>query len=112
MMRDWLRTKREERGLTMLELSAELGISESYYCQIEHGERQKRMDIALVGRLAQALQMPVCRIVLLENQPPVSTSIAGEIWFEKFYSQLLNHTFFFEIFARFVHSALEVCHRK
>ena len=30
---------------------------------------------------------------------------------EKFYSQLLNHTFFFEIFARFVHSALEVCHR-
>ena len=46
-MREWLKTMRTEQGMTMKDLSRKLGISESYYCAIENGERQKRMDLML-----------------------------------------------------------------
>ena len=39
-MRDWLKNLRIEKKLTMKELASKLGISESYYCAIENGERQ------------------------------------------------------------------------
>ena len=62
-MRGWLKDSRTEKGLTMKELSAELGISESYYCAIENGSRQKKMDITLIAGLSIALGIPVAEIM-------------------------------------------------
>lgn len=52
----------------MLDMAEKLGISESYYCLIENGERQKRMDISLLIKLADALEMPITEVVALEER--------------------------------------------
>ena len=62
-MRNWLKTARQKRGYTMLQISEKLGISESYYCAIESGARQKRMDMALAGRIAAVLGVGITTIV-------------------------------------------------
>lgn len=67
-MRDWLKISRKEKGITMSELANKLDISESYYCLIENGERQKRMDISLLTKLADALNIPIAEIVALEEE--------------------------------------------
>lgn len=58
-MRDWLKAKRTEKGLTMAQMAEKLSITESYYSYIEAWERQKKMDVSLVGKLSAALDMPV-----------------------------------------------------
>lgn len=58
-MREWLKAKRTEKGLTMAQMAEKLSITESYYSYIEAGERQKKMDVSLVGKLSAALGMPV-----------------------------------------------------
>ena len=73
-MRDWLKEKRAEKKLTMKELGAKLGISESYYCAIEKGDRQKKMDMMLVTGIATALNMPVSEVVRLESEHARRTS--------------------------------------
>ncbi len=65
-MREWLKTARESKGLTMKQLGEKLGISESYYCSIENGDRQKKMDIVLVSGLSSALDIPVAEIARIE----------------------------------------------
>lgn len=67
-MRDWLRALRKEKGLTMKELGGKLGISESYYCAIESGDRQKRLDLVTAQGLAKHLGISVSRIVKLEDE--------------------------------------------
>ena len=61
-MREWLKTMRIEQGFTMKEMGKRLGISESYYCAIENGERQKRMDLMLCHQLAAIFGKPVAEI--------------------------------------------------
>ena len=51
-MREWMEQARKERGFTMKMVSAELGISESYYSMIERGERQQNLDIALAAKMS------------------------------------------------------------
>ncbi len=65
-MREWLRNLRIEKNLTMKAMAEKLGISESYYCAIENGERQKKMDMLLASGLATILEVPVSRIVQLD----------------------------------------------
>ena len=65
-MRAWLRELRTERGLTMKAVADKLGISESYYCEIENGNRQKKMDLMLASGLAVILDIPVAEIVKKE----------------------------------------------
>lgn len=65
-MREWLRNLRIEKNLTMKAMAEKLGISESYYCAIENGERQKKMDMLLASGLATILEVPVFRIVQLD----------------------------------------------
>lgn len=67
-MRSWLEIERKKHGLTMKELGEKLGISESYYCAIEAGTRQKKMDIVLVSALSNALEIPITEIARLEAQ--------------------------------------------
>lgn len=65
-MREWLKEKRTERGLTMKQMAAQLDITESYYSLIEGGERQKKMDISLAKKLSEVLGMPAERVFELE----------------------------------------------
>ena len=67
-MRSWLETERKKHGFTMKELGEKLGISESYYCAIEAGTRQKKMDIILVAALSNALGIPISEIARLEAE--------------------------------------------
>lgn len=67
-MREWLKTARENKGFTMEQISEKLGISESYYSLIERGERQKRMDISFVTKLADVLKIPIQKIIAYENE--------------------------------------------
>lgn len=66
-MREWLKTSRTEKRLTQEEIAKRLGISESYYCMIEQGERQKKMDITLITGLADALSVSVDFIIQNES---------------------------------------------
>lgn len=67
-MRKYLITLRNEKHLTQKQLAEKLDISESYYNQIENGERQKRMDITIVDRLSKALDISVNDIIHYENE--------------------------------------------
>lgn len=58
-MREWLKKCREAKGFTMNEMAAKLSISESYYCAIENGTRQKKMDLSLVMGLSTILGIPM-----------------------------------------------------
>lgn len=61
-MRDWLKNLREDRKMTQKDVASKLGISESYYCSIERGERQKKMDMFVITGLALAFDVPVTEI--------------------------------------------------
>ena len=65
-MREWMKEKRTEKGLTMREAAEKLDISEAYYSYIESGERQKNMDITLVAKLSVIFSIPIQQIVELE----------------------------------------------
>lgn len=67
-MREWLRNRRQELGLTMKDVAKKLDITESYYCTIENGQRQKNMNIVLVSGLSAVLEMPVAEIIRLEAE--------------------------------------------
>lgn len=67
-MREWLKALRNEKGLTMKDMGEKLGISESYYCAIENGERQKKMDMMIASGLATILGISVSSVVTYENQ--------------------------------------------
>lgn len=68
-MRDWMKDKRIEKGMTQAQLAETLGISEAYYCLIENGERQKTLDVGLLCKLSTAFAIPVEQIVELEVKP-------------------------------------------
>lgn len=65
-MRGWLKELREKNNLTMKEMGEKLSISESYYCAIENGTRQKKMDVTLITGLSLALDVPMAQILELE----------------------------------------------
>ena len=71
-MRKWLKDARTAKNLTMKQISAELGITESYYSLIENGDRQKTMDIALAKKLSEILSIPVEKIVEMETESGVT----------------------------------------
>lgn len=67
-MREYLIYLRTEKGLTQKQIAQKLDISESYYNQIEKGERQKKMDITLLNRLSLALEIPITVLINYENK--------------------------------------------
>ena len=48
---------RKERGLTQQELADLTGISRDYICDCENDSRNKHVSIALLGRIADALEV-------------------------------------------------------
>ena len=67
-MRKYLVALRKEKGLTQKQLSEKLDISESYYNQIENGERQKNMDVSLLVKISSALDVPLTKLIEFENR--------------------------------------------
>jgi len=55
--------------MTSAQVAKELGITEQYYCMIERGQRQKKMDITLVAGLARVFHLSMEQIVALECGP-------------------------------------------
>jgi len=68
-MREWLKGQRLKQNLTQAQVAEKMGISESYYAFIESGERQKKMDIVVVSKLADILDMSIQEIADLESAP-------------------------------------------
>lgn len=66
-MRDWLKEKRTEKGMTMAEMAKRLDLSESYYSKIESGDRQRKMDIRLVSKLCKILDISIEEIISKEG---------------------------------------------
>ena len=66
-MRYYLVSLRKAKGFTHKQLSEKLDNSESYYNQIENGERQKRMDITLISRLSKVLGISVSKLIEYEE---------------------------------------------
>ena len=67
-MRDWLRNLRTEKKMTMKEVGEKLGISESYYCAIENGDRQKNMDMMLASGISAVFRIPISSVVKQEKE--------------------------------------------
>lgn len=65
-MREWLEPARTGKGLTQLQMAAELKITESGYSMIERGVRQKKMKLPLVLELSRILGIPVTKIIEYE----------------------------------------------
>ncbi len=66
-MRYYLVNLRKAKNFTQKQLSEKLDISESYYNQIENGERKKRMDITLISRLSKVLGISVSKLIEYEE---------------------------------------------
>lgn len=74
MKRLWLEKARCEAGKTMKQVAGELGISESYYCEIENGNRQKRLDLSLATNLSLVLSIPIKTILDEEYQAAIQSA--------------------------------------
>lgn len=66
-MREWLRDARRQKALTMKQMARKLHISESYYCSIENGYRQRDMDISLAEKIGSTLNIPLKQILKFEQ---------------------------------------------
>lgn len=66
-MRKWLKKARQDHGLTMKQMADELHISESYYCSIENGYRQRDMDISLAAKISETLKISMKQILKFEQ---------------------------------------------
>ena len=53
MARSWMKDAREKSGKTQAEVAAALHISESYYCEIENGNRMPRLDLHFADSLSR-----------------------------------------------------------
>ena len=67
-MREWLKRFRESRQMTQQNVADLLGITKQYYQQIEAHERQKKMDIMMITKLSEIFEIPVEKIISLENE--------------------------------------------
>ena len=70
-----MRDLRKEKGLTMKAMAGVIGIFEGYYCSIENGDKQKRMDTTVILGLAKALEVEPAEI--LQNEARYMEEQAG-----------------------------------
>ena len=67
-MRGYMKEIREISKKRQEDMARKLCISESYYNQIERGERQRKMDIDLIQKLAECLNVSIEYIIEEENK--------------------------------------------
>ena len=66
-VREYLRELRKKRNYSQKDVASQLDISESYYCQIEKGNRKEKLDISLVLKLSKVFNIDVNRIIEFEK---------------------------------------------
>ena len=62
-----IREARREAGMTQKELADAIGVTEAYYCMIEGGDRQKKLDLTLALRLGNVLGLPIDEVAKFEE---------------------------------------------
>lgn len=67
-MREWLKQKRKEAGLTCSQMAERLNMSEIYYSFIENNHRQQNMNVGMAIRLAEALKLDPMQVIRWEMQ--------------------------------------------
>lgn len=67
-MRQYLKDLREKKNLSQQEVANLLKITRQYYTQIENGERQKKMDIDIIQKLAAVFGVSVDYIIEQETK--------------------------------------------
>lgn len=66
-MREWLKDARLQQRLTQKQMADAIGVTESYYCMIEGGDRQKKMDVTLAIKIGNVLGLSLEEIVKAEG---------------------------------------------
>lgn len=66
-MREWMKAKREEKGLTQQNVADSCGITLQYYSAIENNKRQQDLSTSLIMGLATAFEMSPIEIIEFEN---------------------------------------------
>lgn len=66
-MREWLKDTRLQQRLTQKQMADAIGVTESYYCMIEGGDRQKKMDVTLAIKIGNVLGLSLEEIVKAEG---------------------------------------------
>ena len=67
-MRNWMKERRLECGLTQQSVAKSIGISKQYYQQIENNVRQQDLNSSLIMGLAQVFNMSAIDIVNQESK--------------------------------------------
>lgn len=57
-MREWLKVIRKEKKMSMAQVAAEAGISQSYYSDIENGRRGYLVPVRTATAIADVLGFP------------------------------------------------------
>ncbi len=66
-MREYLKQRRKELGMSQKEVADAIGISQNYYSIIEKGERQKDMKATTLVKLSEVLKIPVSKMLEYER---------------------------------------------
>lgn len=61
-LRKWLIELRNNSGITQSMMAERLGLSQSYYAQIETGERQADMNLSTACKIADIFNIPLSQI--------------------------------------------------
>lgn len=67
-MRLWLKKLREHNKLSQQQVAEKLNITRQYYQQIEAGDRQQKMDMALSVKLSELFNISISDIVTFEKE--------------------------------------------
>ena len=67
-MRVYLKELRDRMELTQSEVAKKLNITESYYCQIENGERKKKLDVELAVKVSEIFGVDVLWVIEQEKR--------------------------------------------
>lgn len=68
MVREYLTLLRAQRNESQQDVADALGVSRQYYGMIESGDRQKKMDIALISAIATHFGLSMAEIVKYEHE--------------------------------------------
>lgn len=67
-MRDWLKTLRKEKKMTLKETGTELGVTEAAYSLIEKGDRQKDLGLSYAKKISDLFGIGLEEIARLESE--------------------------------------------
>lgn len=66
-MRKWLIELRNKADITQVEMAKKMNLSQSYYAQIEAGERQRNLNLLTATSLAKIFKISVATISKYEQ---------------------------------------------